>query len=276
MSVRKDGLAEAQAVDIQAMFEALCRVQSGASANDGPEARLARFAREAGAPGAAGGAREAGAPRAAGGAREAGAPAAARGARDGEDDFPDFSVDPPVAEPLEMPAEPSFGREPRADRGLDPGAGAPPGGERDAILAALLGALGDYQRLLVRYSREFDEALARRARGEAEAGDAVLERLRAAQALLVKYPLAGQAAFHALVREGRRFSETDEGRSWKRRLAGSPLLARARTLFEGLSGGIVSEEGGAVPSAYVDAFVRALDRDLEGVLSDLAGAGERP
>ncbi|WP_437963107.1 hypothetical protein WMF04_25550 [Sorangium sp. So ce260] len=248
MSVKQDALAETQAVDIQAMFEALCRVQSGASANDGPEARLASFAREAGVPGAPG----------------------------GEDEFPDFSADPPAAEPLEVPAAPSLGREPGARRGAEHGADAPSGVERDAIMAALLRALGDYQRLLTRYSREFDEALARRASGEAEAGDAVLERLRAAQALLVKYPIAGQAAFNALVREGRRFSQTDEGRGWNRRLAGSPLLARARTLFEGLTGGIVSEEGGAVPSAYVDAFLRALDRDLEGVLSDLGGAGDRP
>lgn len=248
MSVRQDGLTETQAVDIQAMFEALCRVQSEASANDGPEARLASFARAPGASGAPG----------------------------GEDEFPDFSADLPGAEPLERLAMPSLGREPGAGRGAEPDVDAPPGVERDAIMAALLRALGDYQRLLVRYNREFDEALARRARGETEAGDAVLERLRAAQALLVKYPIAGQAAFHALVREGRRFSETDDGRVLKRRLAGSPLLARARTLFEGLAGGIVSEEGGAVPSAYVDAFLRALDRDLEGVLADLGGAGDRP
>lgn len=249
VSLRDDGLAETQLVDIKAMFDALCRVQSEASANDGPEARLARFAREAGGP------------------------------PGDEDEFPDFSADPPVAEPLEVPAAPSLGREPapREPRlGAEPGADTPPGGERDAIVAALLRVLGEYQRLLIRYSREFDEALGRRASGEAEPGDAVLERLRAAQALLVKYPIAGQAAFNALVREGRRFSETDEGRTWKRRLAGSPLLARARTLFEGLAGGIVSEEGGAVPSAYVDAFLRALDRDLEGVLADLGGARDRP
>lgn len=237
MHFRDDSLAEAQAEQVRAIFEALCRVQDGARANDGPEALLARFAREAGEAGGPGGAGD-------------------------EEDLPDFAAEPPVAEPPEVPVIPSPGRE--------------PGASRDALTAALLRALGDYQRLLVRYSREFDEAHARRGRGEAEAEDATLERLRAAQALLVKYPIAGQAAFNALVREGRRFSGTDEGRVWRQRLAGSPLLARARTLFEGLAGGIASEEGGALPSAYVDAFLRALDRDLEGVLADLGRAGDRP
>ncbi|MEO7327857.1 MAG: hypothetical protein ABI193_04725, partial [Minicystis sp.] len=80
----------------------------------------------------------------------------------------------------------------------------------------------------------------------------------------------------ALVREGRRFAKTEEGKRQKRKLARSPMLAKARTLFEGLARGLVTEHGGALPSTYVEALVRALDRELEDVLADLGGVGEEP
>ena len=180
-----------------------------------------------------------------------------------DDRFPDFSQDPadPPAHDLDAPMPASGGT------------------GREAILQALVRSLGAYQGLLERYNRDFDDVFEQRARGETETDDETILRLRAVQTVLVKYPIAGQSAFAALVREGRRFATTAEGAAWKRRLAGSPLLARARTLFEGLAGGLLSEEGGAVPSVYVHAFVRALDRELEDVLSEVRGAGsqhERP
>ncbi len=103
-----------------------------------------------------------------------------------------------------------------------------------------------------------------------------VERLKEAQAVLVKYPVASQAAFAALVREGRSYAKTEEGKRYKRRLSRSPLLAKARTLFEGLARGIVTEHGGALPSTYVDGLLRALDRELEDVLADMGGVGEDP
>jgi hypothetical protein len=146
-------------------------------------------------------------------------------------------------------------------------------GEKDAVMGALVRTIGSYQSLLERYNRDFDAVFERRARSEPEDGDETIQRLRGAQAALVKYPVAGQAAFAALVREGRRFAKTAEGEKYKRRLASSPVLAKARTLFEGLANGLVSESGGALPSVYVEQFLHALDRELEGVLADIAGAG---
>jgi hypothetical protein len=155
---------------------------------------------------------------------------------------------------------------------------APPAAEssdrRDRFVRALVGTLASYRGLLDRYHRALDDAFPRRD-GDRHGDDAGMTLLREAQAVLVKYPIAAQAAFASLVREGRRFAATDEGRGWKARLAGSPLVSQARTLFEGLAGGVLDERGGTLPSAYADALIRALDRDLERVLDDLGG-GERP
>jgi hypothetical protein len=155
---------------------------------------------------------------------------------------------------------------------------APPAASagRDAVVEALLQTLGEYRALLNRYSRDFDEAFARRTRDEPEDDDETIRRLCGAQRLLIKYPVAGQAIFSALVREGRRYAKTTDGAAWMARLAGSPALAKARTLFEGLAGGLVGEGSGPLPSTYVDEFVRALDRPLESLLAEVAGAERAP
>jgi hypothetical protein len=171
-----------------------------------------------------------------------------------EDEFPDFEKE------LARESAPAVAPPPAAalsDR-------------RDLLVRTLVGALASYRGLLDRTHRALDDTFSRRDGGGRD-DDASVALLREAQAVLVKYPIAAQAAFAALVREGRRFAATEEGRAWKSRLAGSPLVARARTLFEGLAGGLLDEHGGALPSAYVDALVRALDRDLERVLDDLGG-----
>lgn len=179
-----------------------------------------------------------------------------------EDEFPDFENErAPEPEPMVAPALAAEG----SDR-------------RDLLVRTLVGALASYRGLLDRYHRALDDAFPRGDAsgrdGDGRGDDAAVTLLREAQAVLVKYPIAAQAAFAALVREGRRFAATEDGRAWKSRLAGSPLVARARTLFEGLAGGLLDEHGGALPSAYVDALIRALDRDVERVLDDLGG-GER-
>lgn len=172
-----------------------------------------------------------------------------------DDGFPDF--------------EKERGREP--EPAVVPPVAADGSDRRDLFVRALVGTLASYRALLDRYHRAFDDTVARRDGGGR--GDDI-DLLREAQAVLVKYPIAAQAAFAALVREGRRFAATHEGRSWKSRLTGSPLVAQARTLFESLSGGQLDERGGALPSAYADALIRALDHDLEHVL-DALGGGER-
>lgn len=157
---------------------------------------------------------------------------------------------------------------------VDPRDQANASNDRDRVTRALLATLESYQALLERHRRDFDEVFERRQRGEAEDEDDTIRRLREAQVALLKYPVAAQAAFAAMVREGRRFAATDDGQAWKRRLAGSAMLAKARTLFEGLSGGLLVEDGAALPSTYVDGFLQALDRSVEEVLGDLGGAGK--
>ncbi len=185
---------------------------------------------------------------------------AAKSPANDEDEFPDFAAE--------------ARRSPVPDAApIGPGERVGEGG-REALMQALLRTVSDYQGLLSRYNRDFDEVFARRARGEPEDDDETLRRLKEAQAVLVKYPVASQAAFAALVREGRSYAKTEEGKRYKRRLSRSPLLAKARTLFEGLARGIVTEHGGALPSTYVDGLLRALDRELEDVLADMGGVGE--
>jgi hypothetical protein len=216
-------------LDAEAVFEALCRVQS--RADDGPAVALARFVREV-----------------------TRSPAAPPG-----DEFPDFASEREHAEP----EEPS-----REDPTQPVGAVKPV-----AVMDALLAALEGYRGLLDRANRDFDEVFARRARGEPEADDETIARLRDAQRLLVKYPIAGQAVFAALVREGRQFAKTREGQSWRRRLAPSPTFAQARTLFEGVARGLVTDGAAPLPSTWIDAVVHALERDLERVLEDVQGPG---
>jgi hypothetical protein len=173
-----------------------------------------------------------------------------------EDDFPDFSEERERSRASDVPAEAAVTEE------------ASPG--QDAVVRALLETLGSYRGLLDRYNEDFDSVFARRRESEPEDDDETIRRLRGAQTLLVKYPVAAQAAFAALAREGRRFAKTKDGQAWKKRLGPSPLLAKARTLFEGLANGVLAEKGGPLPSVYVEEFVHALDRELESVLAEVA------
>jgi hypothetical protein len=95
--------------------------------------------------------------------------------------------------------------------------------------------------------------------------------LRAAQRLLLKYPVAGQAAFSALVAEGRRFAETPEGQSWKRRLSRSSLVHRARLVWEITTLWMLEEDPpNILPSAYLDALcMAASSEELEPLLDRL-------
>jgi hypothetical protein len=52
------------------------------------------------------------------------------------------------------------------------------------------------------------------------------------QRLILKHPMAAQAAYQALVAEGRRFAQTDEGKQWRCRLEASEAVRRARSLWE--------------------------------------------
>jgi hypothetical protein len=92
--------------------------------------------------------------------------------------------------------------------------------------------------------------------------DPLLRVLEHASRLVLKYPVAAQAAFSALLAEGRRFAGTPEGRRWKAALAHSELMRRGRVLWEGsVLNTLEDRADAALPSAILDAVVRAASRD---------------
>jgi hypothetical protein len=103
-----------------------------------------------------------------------------------------------------------------------------------------------------------------------------LALLRALQRALLKHPVAGQAAFTALVAEGRTFGETAEGRVWRERLINSSLLQQARLVFDLATLGMLDERGeDALPSSYLDAlFMAAASGDADALLNQLFWAGD--
>jgi hypothetical protein len=86
-----------------------------------------------------------------------------------------------------------------------------------------------------------------------ELEDPALRVLRALQLALLKHPVAGQAAFNALLAEGRAFAATEAGRVLKQRLEHSVLLQRARLVFDLTTLSMLEENPPDVmPSTYVD------------------------
>lgn len=95
--------------------------------------------------------------------------------------------------------------------------------------------------------------------------------LRALQLLVLEHPIAFQAAFAALVAEGREFAKSEAGREWRERLAKSSLLHRARLALELGSLWMLEEKPvGVLPSGFVDAlFVTAGSSELESIVDGL-------
>ncbi|HEX7841639.1 MAG TPA: hypothetical protein VF469_29420 [Kofleriaceae bacterium] len=88
---------------------------------------------------------------------------------------------------------------------------------------------------------------------------------------IVKHPLAAQAAYRALVREGRAFAATEEGRRVRAELVRSDLAARLRTAWQLVTFGMLEGDAppGAIPSVLVEALVQAVFRSrFEARLSD--------
>jgi hypothetical protein len=99
--------------------------------------------------------------------------------------------------------------------------------------------------------------------------DETLGALVALQKAIFKYPLAIQAAFAALVAEGRAYAETEEGAQWHQRLCQAKRMGRARMVWEVLSLSAFTERyEGLLPTVFVDALIRTLKtRHLEPALS---------
>jgi hypothetical protein len=100
----------------------------------------------------------------------------------------------------------------------------------------------------------------------------VLERLRD---VIVRHPIAAQAAFSALAHEGRRFAETEEGKVWKDRLVASELLGRVRLIWNCLGmHTFVEQPVDVLPSFFLDGAVRAAS--LQGLEPFLSAIFDEP
>jgi hypothetical protein len=106
-----------------------------------------------------------------------------------------------------------------------------------------------------------------------ERAEAQTEVLARAHRAMLKHPLATQAAIGTLVAEGRRFAETQEGRRWCARLAGTDLVRRGQELWEGSGLGLMEDDPDTVlPSALVDSLLgRIAAGDVMGVIKALWG-----
>jgi hypothetical protein len=91
--------------------------------------------------------------------------------------------------------------------------------------------------------------------------DTTAEIVQRLQLIVLKHPIAANAAFGALVAEGLAFAETPEGLHWRDKLVGSELLHRARLALDlpGLSM-LERNSGQALPSAYLDAIFTLTSR----------------
>jgi len=97
------------------------------------------------------------------------------------------------------------------------------------------------------------------------------ESLRSLQLLALKHPVAFQAAFGALVAEGRQFARSAEGAQWRTRLEHSSLLHRTRLALElGTLWMLEDQPEGPLPSGLVDAlFLAAESPELESIVDNL-------
>jgi len=105
--------------------------------------------------------------------------------------------------------------------------------------------------------------------------DELANVLREAQRLLLLHPIAAQAAFGALMAEGRAFAETPEGALWKARLKDSETVERVATLWENVTLNLLEESAGILPSRLLDVLVMAADiAPLDRFLSRLFPVGD--
>jgi hypothetical protein len=109
-------------------------------------------------------------------------------------------------------------------------------------------------------------------------GAEVVAILRCLQRAVLNHPVAAQAAFAALVAEGRAFLQTEDGREWSRRLESSRLIEKGRALWEVTTLNVLEDdESTVVPSRILDVFVKLThDHAIQEVLGRLYGgaAGE--
>jgi hypothetical protein len=101
----------------------------------------------------------------------------------------------------------------------------------------------------------------------------LLEVVEALHAAIVRHPRAAQALYAALLAEGRRFAETEEGRLWRARLAGSALATAGRSLLDVVTLDALDETAdGGIPTRVLDALaLAARTQGLEPLLARAFG-----
>jgi hypothetical protein len=93
-----------------------------------------------------------------------------------------------------------------------------------------------------------------------------------------RHPGAAQALFRALVAEGRRFAETEEGAAVAARLAASETIDSVRVVWDLVTSRALEDDPRAIlPSVVLEAFVKsATDRTLEDLIAMLSsGSSEK-
>jgi hypothetical protein len=97
------------------------------------------------------------------------------------------------------------------------------------------------------------------------------ELLLALSDVLLRHPIAVQAAFAALAAEGRRFAATPEGARCKEDLAASELFDRVRLVWRSLGmHAFVEQPTEILPSFFLDGALRAaVQGKLEPLLSSI-------
>ncbi len=98
-----------------------------------------------------------------------------------------------------------------------------------------------------------------------------LRILQSVQRLLLQHPIAFQAAYSALIAEGRQFEKTSEGQALKARLERSPLVQQLRYVFDLTTFSLLErEEPETLPSAYIDTlFMLASSHRSDDILDRL-------
>lgn len=98
------------------------------------------------------------------------------------------------------------------------------------------------------------------------------------QSIVVQYPIAAQAAFRALVAEGRGYARTPRGSEWASTLADSPLMRRGRMAWDVVTVRAFDDDPDVtIPTVFLDALARtaavdALEPLLSGLFETVAGA----
>jgi hypothetical protein len=86
------------------------------------------------------------------------------------------------------------------------------------------------------------------------------EVIRGLHRAVAEHPDAVRAAMGALVREGRAYAQTPEGRELSERLARSEYVSRLRSAWEIVSFGVTDQEprASSFPSAAIEALARVV------------------